>query len=304
MSILDTKVDGSIPSINMFSHWARDFIRIASVDSAVKWVPGGDNLVKGVQCYELFGGIALKIHIFSFHITYLTVHNIIRILFCLILLLLFCSHILQLISYHAANSKFFITKTLDVQCNDISEEGVLETIPLRLRFQQFYQSLTELHRYRRVGVAKLIADFLDMTLLPKMCRTLWFFHAVTQDLCMTLWFFHAMTQDLCMTLWFFHAVTQDLCMTLWFFHAVTQDLCMTLWFFHAVTQDHQVLPYCVQVYWEEAWFMSWSECCGSAMAFLLHVSHIWCCSSAVAVVAQTSYFVCASYFDRKPMKWS
>ena len=28
-------------------------------------VPGGDNLVKGVQCYELFGGIALKIHTFS-----------------------------------------------------------------------------------------------------------------------------------------------------------------------------------------------------------------------------------------------
>ena len=66
MSILDTKVDGSIPSINMFSPWARDFIRIASVDSAVKWVPGGDNLVKGVQCYELFGGIALKIHTYSF----------------------------------------------------------------------------------------------------------------------------------------------------------------------------------------------------------------------------------------------
>ena len=64
MSILDTKVDGSIPSINMFSPWARDFIRIASVDSAVKWVPGGDNLVNGVQCYELFGGIALKIHTF------------------------------------------------------------------------------------------------------------------------------------------------------------------------------------------------------------------------------------------------
>ena len=66
MSILDTKVAGSNLSINMFSPWARDFIRIASVDSAVKWVPGGDNLVKGVQCYELFGGIALKNHIFSF----------------------------------------------------------------------------------------------------------------------------------------------------------------------------------------------------------------------------------------------
>ena len=36
-----------------------------SVDSAVKLVPGGDNLVKGVQCYEPFGGIALKITLFS-----------------------------------------------------------------------------------------------------------------------------------------------------------------------------------------------------------------------------------------------
>ena len=34
----------------------RYFFRIASVDSGVKLVPGGDNLVKGVQCYELFGG--------------------------------------------------------------------------------------------------------------------------------------------------------------------------------------------------------------------------------------------------------
>ena len=69
MTILDTKVAGSNLSINMFSPWARDFIRIASVDSAEKWVPGGDNLVKGVQCYELFGWIALKkshIFIFSF----------------------------------------------------------------------------------------------------------------------------------------------------------------------------------------------------------------------------------------------
>ena len=30
--------------------------------------------------------------------------------------------------------------------------------------------------------------------------------------------------------------------------------------------DHQVLPYCVQVYCEEAWYMSWSECYGCAMA--------------------------------------
>ena len=66
MSTLDTNVAGSNHSIKMFSPWARDFIRIASVDSAVKWVLGGDNLVKGVQCYELFGGIALKIHTFAF----------------------------------------------------------------------------------------------------------------------------------------------------------------------------------------------------------------------------------------------
>ena len=33
--------------------------------------PDGDNLVKGVQCYELFGGIAFKNHIFNFFfITY------------------------------------------------------------------------------------------------------------------------------------------------------------------------------------------------------------------------------------------
>ena len=33
----------------------------------VRWrTTGGDNLVKGVQCYELFGGIALKNHAFSF----------------------------------------------------------------------------------------------------------------------------------------------------------------------------------------------------------------------------------------------
>ena len=31
--------------------------------------------------------------------------------------------------------------------------------------------------------------------------------------------------------------------------------------------DYQVLPYCVQVYWEEVWCMSWSECCVCAMAF-------------------------------------
>ena len=59
---LDTEVDGSNPGISMLCPWAKHFIRIASVDSAVKLVPGGDNLVKVVQCYELFRGIALKNH--------------------------------------------------------------------------------------------------------------------------------------------------------------------------------------------------------------------------------------------------
>ena len=31
--------------------------------------------------------------------------------------------------------------------------------------------------------------------------------------------------------------------------------------------DLQVLHYCAQVYWEEVWSVSWSECCGSVMAF-------------------------------------
>ena len=48
----------------MLCPWARHFIRIASVDSTVKWVPGWDNLVKDVQWYEPFGGIALKNHTF------------------------------------------------------------------------------------------------------------------------------------------------------------------------------------------------------------------------------------------------
>ena len=43
---------------------ARHFVRIASVDSAVKLVPGEDNLMKGIQDYELFGGIALRNHAF------------------------------------------------------------------------------------------------------------------------------------------------------------------------------------------------------------------------------------------------
>ena len=37
--------------ISMLSPCERYLIRIASVDSAQKWVPGEDTLVKGVQCY-------------------------------------------------------------------------------------------------------------------------------------------------------------------------------------------------------------------------------------------------------------
>ena len=63
---LYTEADGSIPGISMLCPLARHFIRIASVDSAVKLVPGGDNLVKDVQCYELFEGIKLENHAFLF----------------------------------------------------------------------------------------------------------------------------------------------------------------------------------------------------------------------------------------------
>ena len=71
MLVLDTEVDGSNPGNSMLFPRARHFIRIASVDLAVKRVPGGDNLVKDVQCYELFGGIALINHAFSFHFSFL-----------------------------------------------------------------------------------------------------------------------------------------------------------------------------------------------------------------------------------------
>ena len=54
------EVDGSNPGINMLCLRAMHFIRIASVDSAEGLVPGGDNLVMGVQCYVLFGRIAPK----------------------------------------------------------------------------------------------------------------------------------------------------------------------------------------------------------------------------------------------------
>ena len=60
----DTDVDDLNPGISMLCPRAKHFIGIAVVDSAVKLVPGGDNLVKGVQCYELFGGIALTNHAF------------------------------------------------------------------------------------------------------------------------------------------------------------------------------------------------------------------------------------------------
>ena len=50
---LDTEADGLNPSFSMLCPYARHFIRIATVDSAVKWVPGGDHLLMGVQCYEL-----------------------------------------------------------------------------------------------------------------------------------------------------------------------------------------------------------------------------------------------------------
>ena len=41
-----------------------DTILIASVNSAVKLVPAGDNLMNGAQCYELFRGIAHTNHAF------------------------------------------------------------------------------------------------------------------------------------------------------------------------------------------------------------------------------------------------
>ena len=34
---------------------SKTLYRISSVDSAVKCVPGGATLVKGIQCYDLFG---------------------------------------------------------------------------------------------------------------------------------------------------------------------------------------------------------------------------------------------------------
>ena len=66
MSILDTKVDGSNPKHQyVFSLRKRLYPHCFSRLSC-EMSTGGDNLVKGVQCYELFGGIALKIHTISF----------------------------------------------------------------------------------------------------------------------------------------------------------------------------------------------------------------------------------------------
>ena len=36
-------------------------------DSDVKLVPGWDNLMKGAQCYEHFGGIVFKNHAFFYN---------------------------------------------------------------------------------------------------------------------------------------------------------------------------------------------------------------------------------------------
>ena len=47
--------------------------------------------------------------------------------------------------------------------------------------------------------------------------------------------------------------------------------------------DHHVLPYCVQVYLNEAWYVNWSKCCGSVMAFSRaywgHMMVQYCCDS-------------------------
>ena len=61
---LDTEVDSLNPGFGMLCPCAKTLF--ASVDSAVKLVPGGNNLVKGVQCYELIGGIALNNQAFCF----------------------------------------------------------------------------------------------------------------------------------------------------------------------------------------------------------------------------------------------
>ena len=44
------------PAASLCCVLEQDTSRIASVDLAVERVPGGDTIVKGVQCYEFFGG--------------------------------------------------------------------------------------------------------------------------------------------------------------------------------------------------------------------------------------------------------
>ena len=48
--------------------------------------------------------------------------------------------------------------------------------------------------------------------------------------------------------------------------------------------------------------MSWSECCGCAIAFYAacqrHMMVQYCCGSG----STNKLFLCASFFDRKPMK--
>ena len=63
--VLVTEVDGWSPgSISILCPLARHLICVASLDSAVKRVLGEDTLVKGVHCYELFGGIAIENYAF------------------------------------------------------------------------------------------------------------------------------------------------------------------------------------------------------------------------------------------------
>ena len=101
------------PAINMLCPWARHFINIASVDSAVKWIPGGNNLVRDVQCYELFGGIALKNHVFLFLLKNETLIIIIFII-CIIIIItiiisiiiIFLQEVIQIYSHLGCYSKY------------------------------------------------------------------------------------------------------------------------------------------------------------------------------------------------------
>ena len=73
---MDTEVDGSNPGISMLCPCASHITRIASVDSAV---PDGVNLVKGIQCFELYRGIAFKNHAFFLFKAALQIHSTILI---------------------------------------------------------------------------------------------------------------------------------------------------------------------------------------------------------------------------------